>query len=260
MTRREVTAGPDAPVRRMSTADGLFSREAMLKALGSNPPTIGSGPGAGLYRTHYLAHGADFWGFQPGAAVRWFLDRHDVLGWRVLDAGAGTGKNALEFARRGAGRVVAVEIDSVATRELIAALCRLEISGLLPENLVAVCKDDLLTHLQQTREDYDCVVSYGVLHVFKERDLLAAAIDLIRTAVRPGGYLVLQSLTNKYPAPLCQPELDRIVVDEAGVKGMVPEPTWSIKRLDMADIDHSHVGADDHHRHGSIRVVARRMK
>jgi SAM-dependent methyltransferase len=236
----------------------LFTTTAMLEALEAEPSGAAAGAGRGLYRSHYLAHGSKFWGHQPGSAVRWFADHHDVTGWSVLDIGAGTGKNTFEFARRGAARVVALEIDSIAIRELSASLARLEIAGLLPENVVALCKDDLLVALQQTDAVYDCVVSYGVLHVFKTPRLLRKAAALTQDAVRAGGYLILQSLTAKYPAPAGQPELEGVIVGEDAVRQMFREPAWNIEHVDTSDITHSHAEAGEFHRHGSIRVVARK--
>ena len=54
---------------------------------------------------------------------------HDLDGWRVLDAFAGTGALGLEAASRGAAEVVLLERESVLARHLTATVSRLKIEG-----------------------------------------------------------------------------------------------------------------------------------
>jgi tellurite methyltransferase len=43
-----------------------------------------------------------FWGILPGSLVAEFLEDVNPIGMRVLDVGAGEGKNAAAFSKRGA--------------------------------------------------------------------------------------------------------------------------------------------------------------
>jgi len=52
-----------------------------------------------------------FWGTSPGSLIATYLASHEPQKLRVLDVGAGEGKNAAAFARRGA-TVDAIECSS----------------------------------------------------------------------------------------------------------------------------------------------------
>lgn len=217
-------------------------------------------PGLGLYRAHYLRHGADFWGWQPGSAVQWFSDTYGLAsGSRCLDLGAGTGKNAVELLRLGAGHVVAVEIDAIAVRILLDAVINLEGSGLVPEGRVSIQLDNALRYLEHTTEQFDVVVSYGLAHVFKDLGLQRTFVEGLMHTVAPGGHLILQTLTDRYPAPAIQPELEGVTVTDSFIEKNFPTTEWAVLYLNKDDIEHSHSGSDVQHRHGSIRSVLKRV-
>ncbi len=240
---------------------GVFSRQQLVEAI--QKAQAGSGVGVGLYRNGYREFGIDFWGTNPASEVQYFLDRvippEEVQHLTLLDIAAGTGKNLFEFARLGISHAVAVEIDSIGTSHMLNALISLEEAGLLPENKVTIVKDDALRFLKQHTGQYNIVVCYGLLHVFKDPDQLKNAISLIQKTVAPGGYLILQAITDRYPAPAIQPELEGVIVNPRLLSAAFRENIWKVVHVNNADIVHSHAGSEENHRHGSIRLILRRI-
>lgn len=222
-----------------------------------------SGPGIGLYRDGYRAHGSDFWGLKPGSEVMRYFRTRPHISWEqtsILELGAGTGKNILEFVRHNARRAVAVEVDSLAVTALMSILVHLEEAGLIPEGKLAVVKDDALNFLAHNTEQFDIVVCYGLLHVFSEEAPLKELVNHLTKTVAINGTLILQSLTNKYPAPASQPELSGISVTSERIKGLFEPGSWEVDHWDESDIVHSHVGSEENHRHGSVRATLKRRR
>lgn len=239
----------------------LFSREEMGNVL--NSPRKGSGSGIGLYREGYRTHGINFWGTKIGSKVQEFLDRNSNTEWSqssVLEIGAGTGKNIFELVRMGVNRAVAVEIDSIATSVFVDILVRLEESGLVPEGRVSVVKDDALQFLRHNSERFEVVICYGVLHVLKQQEQLVLLAESVTNAVAKGGHLILQTITDKYPAPASQPELEGVIVTPQLVKELFPKDIWETISWDEEEIVHSHLGSEEDHRHGSVRSILRRLQ
>jgi len=234
----------------------ICSREEMERAI--RTPLHTDSVGAGLYRQGYRKHGIDFWALEPGSAVRRFMETQAGRDWAassVLDVGAGTGKNLLEFVRYGVGRAVGVEIDAYAVSALLHALAAIEDVFSVPEHVVEVLKADARSYLAHSAETFDVVICYGLLHVFKESEVLDEVAELLARRVAPGGTLIIQAITAKYPPPMSQPELSGIVLTTAWLRHAYREPDWSIDYVDETDIEHSHAGSEDNHRHGSVRAV-----
>lgn len=217
--------------------------------------------GIGSYRSLYREFGKKTWDFTPARTIKTFFEREvvDLTNKSVAEFGAGTGKNIVEFVRRGVARAVAVEIDSIAAAALLDTVVRLEEGGYLDEGLIAVYKDDVRRYLHNNFEQFDIVVGYGLLHVFEDPDEQIELIDQMCAKVKNGGYIILQSLTDKFPAPVSQPELSGISVKEDFFHNYFDpkKNKWEIRYFDNTDIQHSHAGAEDTHRHGSIRMICK---
>ncbi len=233
------------------------SREAMLAALRSPVPAASMTPGAGRYRHHYAAHGAAFWGDDLAAAVdRFFAARPALDGLRVLDLGAGTGRHCFEAARRGAATVDAVEVDAVAGQAILEGSVRLEHAGTVPEGVIRLHVMNAVEYLRGACAGYDLIICYGMLHVLAEDDVARVLSDAGRT-LRPGGTLILQFLTNKFPVPPGQPELGDVWISPQYAARILDPQAWDVWWRDDTDISHSHISSGDH-QHGSQRFLADR--
>jgi tellurite methyltransferase len=112
------------------------------------------------------------------------------IGSRVLDAGCGSGRNALFLAQRG----MHVEAFDVST----AALRRLEAEASARDIAVTAFRQDLRTF--SARPVYDLVICYGVLH-FLSKSASREAIRALRRATAPGGFNLIGVLTDSEPLP-----------------------------------------------------------
>lgn len=237
------------------------TRQQMLAALAGPLDTASLTAGKGLYRRHYAQHGAAFWGDSLARGV----ERHfgtapagHLGGKKVLDLGAGTGRHAFEAARLGAARVDAVEIDAVAAGILLDGALRLEQAGITGEGTIRLHAASAAEYVTETSAAYDLVICYGLLHALAPGDA-AGLLDGCARLLQPGGTLILQFLTARYPAPDGQPELENIQFTPQAAGAVLDNGPWDITWSDTADISHSHAATGHgEHRHGSQRFLATR--
>ncbi len=114
------------------------------------------------------------------AIVSWLVERGVVPGATVLDAGCGTGRYAIELARRG---YVVVGVDR--SPELIAVAAQ---SVTDRHRAVSFRVGDLLD-LDPAR--YDAILCRGVLNDFVEARSRQNVFPAFASALRPGGVLIL---------------------------------------------------------------------
>lgn len=101
---------------------------------------------------------------------------------RVLDIGAGTGRNALALARLGH------PVDAV---ELTPAFADLIRDGARRETLnVRVIPADVFAVAERLRQDYQLVVLSGVVSDFRSTKQLRAVFELAARCLAPGGQMV----------------------------------------------------------------------
>jgi len=118
-----------------------------------------------------------------------FVEAADQVTGSVLDAGCGTGENALFFAERG-HKVRGIDFLE---RPLAEARRKAEERGLQATFLVM---DALRLH--EMPEVFDSIIDCGLFHVFPDEDR-TAYIKSLASAVKPGGRLFLQCFSDKEP-------------------------------------------------------------
>ena len=114
------------------------------------------------------------------AIARWLVERGVVPGARLLDAGCGTGRYAIELGRRG---YVVEGVDQ--SPELIDVARR---SILRQPSSVSFHVGDLLA---LSRAHYDGILCRGVLNDFVEDDARLSVLDAFGRALRSAGVLIL---------------------------------------------------------------------
>ena len=114
------------------------------------------------------------------AIAEWLIERGVVPGATLLDAGCGTGRYAVELARRG---YVVEGVDR--SPELIAVAAR---AARDRSNAVSFRVGDLLA-LPSAR--YDAILCRGVLNDFADDDSRRRVFDSFAHALRPRGVLML---------------------------------------------------------------------
>jgi SAM-dependent methyltransferase len=137
----------------------------------------------------------DFWvetrqpplfGTEPDARV-WALasEAPDPRTCRVLDLGAGTGRNALALARRGH------PVDAVEVSPKFADILRTEAQR---EALhVRVIERDVFATTDDLAGDYRLIVVSSVVPDFRTTDQLRGVFELAARCLAPGGYLVFDT-------------------------------------------------------------------
>lgn len=120
-------------------------------------------------------------------AQKSFVDMAGSITGAVLDAGCGTGENALYFASKGR-KVTGIDyLEEPIQRAQRKAAER----GVTASFLVK----DALT-LKDWPERFDSVIDCGLFHVFSDEDRKRYVAGLA-TVLKPGGYLVLLCFSNE---------------------------------------------------------------
>ncbi len=112
-------------------------------------------------------------------------DAADPTTARVLDVGAGTGRNALALARRGH------PVDAVEMTPKFADVIRSEAES---ESLgVRVIQSDVFTAMEGVRDEYQLVVVSEVVSDFRTTHELRGMFELAADCLAPGGRLVFNT-------------------------------------------------------------------
>ena len=113
----------------------------------------------------------------------------DPAGYRVLDVGAGTGRNALALARRGH------PVDAVEIAPKFAEVMREEAER---ESLgVRVIQSDVFTAMEGVHEQYQLMVLSEVVPDFRTTHELRGAFELAADCLAPGGAMVFNTFLDR---------------------------------------------------------------
>jgi precorrin-6B methylase 2 len=141
---------------------------------------------ADTYQNWALTRQPPLFGVEPDARV-WALawQAADPRSFRVLDVGAGTGRNALALARRG-HPVDAVEMTPQFAETIRADAARDGLDVRVIECDVFAATDDL-------RWDYQLILLSGVVSDFRTTRQLRSMFELAAQCLAPGGCLVFNA-------------------------------------------------------------------
>jgi SAM-dependent methyltransferase len=161
------------------------------------------GPYERLYATT-----PSLWQGHVGEMVQFFCgnfpmpDKIGQMPANAIDLGGGEGDNAIYLAERGYS-VHLVELSPTAIERFINR--RNTLSKKLQHRLTHECKS---VNAQTLDSKYDVIVSYGLLHCFPTSEDAAQVARACVSALTPGGYFIVSSLTNGVPTDeYAHPEL-----------------------------------------------------
>jgi SAM-dependent methyltransferase len=125
-------------------------------------------------------------GVEPDARVSALAaEAADPSTYRVLDIGAGTGRNALALARRGH------PVDAVEMAPKLAHIIRSEAER---ESLaVDVIERDVFASMDDVRSDYQLIVASELVPDFRTTEQLRALFELAAHSLAPGGKLLFNT-------------------------------------------------------------------
>ena len=193
-----------------------------------------------------------FWGVEPAKYVRFLADRigSGLSGRRVLDLGAGEGKNAVYLARLGAD-VVAVDHSEIALGRFSQQPGYEEVSG----SLVATVAD--VEDVEYGDGSFDVVVAYGIFHCLDSISSVEALVRRVQGWVKSGGWFVGATFTDRIPPPQVQDYLS----EEAFLpEGRLEElfQGWQEVSSENGTITESHPTSLVEHQHSICRLIARK--
>ncbi|GFG50718.1 class I SAM-dependent methyltransferase [Mycolicibacterium agri] len=127
-----------------------------------------------------------YFGTEPDARVLALAgEANDPKAFRVLDVGAGTGRNALGLARRG------YPVDAVELTPKFADIIRTEADRELLD--VRVIQRDVFATLDDLRRDYQLIVLSEVVCDFRTTQQLRGVFELATHCLAPEGRLVFNA-------------------------------------------------------------------
>lgn len=187
-----------------------------------------------------------FWEKEPGSLVRSLVSRASVANRRVLDAGAGEGKNAYYLAERGA-EVTAVEISA---RAIHNGRRRFG-----PSPAVNWVHDDIST-LSFSPNSFDVVVCYGLLHCLPSREAIGTEIQRYQASTSPGGWHATCVFNDRSQDLSAHPNFHPTLLTHSFYTDLYAD--WEVISASDTDLIEAHPHNKIVHTHSMTRILARR--
>jgi SAM-dependent methyltransferase/catechol 2,3-dioxygenase-like lactoylglutathione lyase family enzyme len=150
-----------------------------------------------------------------------FLDAADRITGTVLDAGCGTGENALHFAKLGR-QVTGIDFLE---EPILRARRKVIERGVWATFLVR----DALT-LARWDERFDNVIDSGLFHVFRDEDR-KRYVEGLATVLKPGGRLFLMCFSDQEPGTQGPRRVSRLELQDAF------RHDWTVETIQPAQVE-----------------------
>lgn len=194
-----------------------------------------------------------FWQNEPASFVRLFVENNllSLDGKRVLDIGAGEGKNGVYLAKHGA-IVDAVDIS----KRALERFTQLEEYEVYKSNINLINCDVLSFQATNT---YDVVICYGLLHALSGKAEVIFVIEKLKKLVNPLGFMIVATFNNLLPPPIEQPYLDiDAFLEICELKSFFED--WGVVQFQENIITESHVTSKREHQHSISRIIAQNVR
>lgn len=213
------------------------------------------GRGQGQYDIEYKKCSC-FWGKEASKFVR-LIPKYKYPPGKVLDIGAGEGKNSFYLASLGYN-ITAIEISPYAIKNFVNRLIKeIEKSDKnLAEKMEIILGNALGWPL--IKSEYDIVISYGFLHCLESKQMIAEVTKKIKAATKQGGLNVICTFTNDLPVPEIQKYLTPTLLTGKEVKKFYND--WEVVEYEVGTVEHSHPTSKTFHKHSVCRIITRKPK
>ena len=173
--------------------------------------------------------------WEVGRPQKVFIDAADRVTGSILDAGCGTGENALYFAGRG-HKVTGIDFlaEPIERAKRKAAERGLTATFFVMDALA----------LKNLPEVFDTVIDSGLFHVFNDEDR-RRYVNGLATVLRPGGRLFLLCFSDEEPGAQGPRRVTAKEIRDAFADGWVVESIEPVRfeaRPDLKDISFSEGG------------------
>lgn len=188
-----------------------------------------------------------FWGREPGSLVK-LLARHlnGLRGLYVLDAGCGEGKNSTYLASKGAF------IDALDISEHAIGNARMNWPS--SNNINWQVAD--IREVTFPKLVYDIVIAYGILHCLSNSDQIAATINKLKSAAKPGGYNMVCAFNSRYQDLRAHPDFSPCLVNHDFYTSFYTG--WEFLECSDSDLTETHPHNMITHTHSMTRILARK--
>jgi cyclopropane fatty-acyl-phospholipid synthase-like methyltransferase len=203
--------------------------------------------GLGQYDQEY-ANSDCFWGSSPAKYVLRLLE-HIKVG-RVLDLGAGEGKNAIFLAERGF-EVSAVDCSAYGFRNFQRRMSTLHKEV---QSRIKIEQANVLEYRPQGQ--FDAVIAYGLLHCLPSLECVNEAVAMFKRVTSPGGFNVIATFTNKLPVPEVQSYLEPTLLPVGYLETRYAD--WETLSVENDILEEAHVTTKVSHRHSICRLLTKR--
>lgn len=200
-------------------------------------------------------HASDsFWASRPAKYVRLFSDDYPELvsNARVIDIGAGEGKNAVHLAKREPRIVMAVDTSYLA----LSRFSNQPGFHTVKSRIMRVAMD--ATKMPFDRQRWDVAVAYGYFHCLASLDQIRSELSRLKTAISEQGSLIVAAFTDKISVPESQPYLRPEALAPSGFYRQMFSD-WKIERYEEDIITERHPTGGDWHQHSICRLLARKL-
>jgi len=205
------------------------------------------------YELEYKKYKRCFWRKEPGKLVKYFIEniKNDLNNCKVLDLGAGEGKNSVYLANKGA-EVYAFDLSEIALNRF-----KNQPNYKNCKRNIHVEKINILD-LEFENSTFDIIITYGILHCLNNVNEIIQMVNRIYNWLKKDGYFVCVTFTDELPPPLIQDYLFK----EAFIKkdffnSYKKKHKILYKEFDI--IEEIHPTSNIKHKHSLIRILTQKL-
>jgi len=205
----------------------------------------------GQYDTEYKDCSC-FWGSEPSKYGK--LITEYISSGRVLDLGAGEGKNSFYLASLGF-KVMAIDVSRYAIRNFInESIKKVDKKESQVENIDIICADVMDWPIIGK---FDVIIAYGLLHCLNSKEDIGSLAQKMKENTIKNGINVICTFTDDAGIPESQKYLNPTFLSGSDLKEKYYKD-WKILDYETDVIEHAHPTSKVMHKHGVCRMIAQK--